>query len=115
MYEYKILEVVKVYDGDTITVILDLGFGISKKEVIRLYGINTPELRGVERPQGLVSRARLLELINNAKNLRIKTHKDKKGKYGRMLGEIFADDYSTSLNHLLISEGLAEEYYGGKK
>jgi micrococcal nuclease len=115
MYEYKILEVVKIYDGDTITVILDLGFGISKKEVIRLYGIDTPELRGEQRPEGLVSRARLVELIKDAEGLTIKTYKDKKGKYGRMLGNIMATNYEESLNQILVNEGLATDYFGGKK
>lgn len=115
MYEYKIVEILKIYDGDTITVTLDLGFGVTKKEIIRLYGIDTPEIRGVERPEGLVSRDRLVDLIENATNLRVKTFKDKKGKYGRMLGKILCDEFDISLNEVLVNEGLAEEYFGGKR
>jgi len=116
MYTYNIKEVIKIYDGDTITVVLDLGFGITKKEVIRLYGIDTPELRGESRPQGLISRARLVELIEEHKDtLYIKTYKDKAGKYGRMLGSIMYKDGDKSLNEMLVDEGLAVEYFGGKK
>ena len=56
MYEYKVKEVIKVYDGDTITVILDLGFNVTKLEIIRFAWINAPELRGEEHDQGIISR-----------------------------------------------------------
>lgn len=111
LYWYKIKEVINVYDGDTITVIIDLGMSISIKETIRLYGINTPEIRGAERPDGLVSKEWLTQKISrNINNLYIRTYKDKSGKYGRLLGEIFVEGEEISLNEQLIQEGLAEYY-----
>ena len=106
-YEYK-ATVVKVYDGDTITVDFDLGFGITlKKQTIRLLGINTPEVRGPERADGILSRNALRHRILD-KQVIIRTSKDKKGKYGRWLGEVFVED--ENINQWLISEGYAEEY-----
>jgi micrococcal nuclease len=107
MYEYS-AEVKKVYDGDTITVDFDLGFGIIlRKQKIRLLGINTPEVRGESREQGLISRDRLRERILG-KTVTIKTSRDKKGKYGRWLGEVFIKD--ENINQWLLNEGLASEY-----
>ena len=107
MYEYRAL-VRKVYDGDTITVDIDLGFDmILRNQKIRLLGINTPEVRGKEREQGLISRDALRKKIGS-KWIIITTQLDKKGKYGRWLGTIFIDE--ENVNEWLISEGLAEEY-----
>ena len=66
MYEYRIRNVLRVYDGDTITVELDLGFGVYKKEKLRFAEINAPELRGEERPEGLKSRDWLKAKIDKA-------------------------------------------------
>ena len=115
MYEYKVKEISKIYDGDTITVVIDLGFDISVKKVIQLWGIDTPEIRGEERPEGLVSRERLVELIEQYPDFYIKTFKDKAGKYGRMLGLLMLPDGSTSMNQILLDEGLAKPYFGGKR
>ena len=107
MYEYK-ATVTKVYDGDTITVDFDLGFGILiRKQKIRLLGINTPEVRGPEKPQGIISRDALRQRILG-KVVTIKTSKDKKGKYGRWLGEVFVEE--ENINQWLITEGYAKEY-----
>ncbi len=107
MYEYK-ATVTKVYDGDTITVDFDLGFGIVlKKQTIRLFGINTPEVRGSEKADGIISRDALRQRILG-KQVIIKTSKDKKGKYGRWLGEVFVAD--ENINQWLISEGYAKKY-----
>jgi endonuclease YncB( thermonuclease family) len=107
MYDYM-AKVIKVYDGDTITVDIDLGFGIElKKQSIRLLGINTPEVRGEEREQGLISKEALSNRILN-KTILLKTYKDKKGKYGRWLGEIYLGE--ENLNEWLINEGYAEKY-----
>ena len=96
----------KVYDGDTVTVDTDLGFGIvSKGMVLRLYGINAPEVRGPEREQGLLSRDFLREQVLD-KDITIMTMKDSKGKYGRYLAYLVVDD--TNINELLVEEGLAE-------
>ena len=97
--------VVKVYDGDTITVDIDLGFHIwMKSEKVRLYRINAPEIRGKQRPEGLKSRDWLREKILNKRVLLV-TYKDKKGKYGRWLADIYLDDIC--LNDQLVKEGLA--------
>ena len=107
MYEYN-ADVIRVYDGDTITVNIDLGFGIwMKNQTIRLYGINTPEIRGEEREQGLIS-AEYLRTKILGKRIILKTVKDKKGKYGRWLGEVYLDDIN--VNQELIEEGLAKPY-----
>ena len=98
----------KVYDGDTITCDIDCGFGIIlKKQKIRLYGINTPEIKGIEREKGIKSRDKLREKILN-KNIIIKTIKDKKGKYGRILGIIYYNN--ENINDWLISNNLATKY-----
>lgn len=112
MYTYRIQEVVKVYDADTITVVIDLGMNISVKETVRLYGINAPEIRGEERSDGLISRDWLRgviqEAISGEQDMYIRTYKDKTGKYGRLLGEIFIGSLETvSLNDQLVSEGMA--------
>lgn len=107
MYEYRAF-VRKVYDGDTVTVDIDLGFDVVLKgQKIRLVRINAPEVRGKERADGLKSRDALREKIGN-KWIKIKTQKDKKGKYGRWLGEIWIDE--VCVNDWLIQEGHATAY-----
>lgn len=112
MYEYNAF-VTKVYDGDTITVDIDLGFGVElKKQTIRLIHINTPEVRGESKEAGYVSRDYVREKILD-KTIILKTTLDKKGKYGRWLGEIIYQNElneSVNLNEELISEGLAIRY-----
>lgn len=97
MHEYDAV-VTKVYDGDTITVDIDLGFGTwIKGEKIRLYGINTPEVRGSEKVRGLAVRDYVRSLILG-KTVKLhtvkkpKTTRGKKGKYGRYLGFVFIED-----------------------
>jgi len=104
MYEYK-ARIVKVYDGDTVTAVVDLGFNVSVTEKLRLHGLDTPEIRGEERPDGLISRDRLRERILD-QEVTIKTFKDKKGKYGRYIAEIYLEE--ENINEWLITEGLAE-------
>jgi len=107
MYEYKAF-VKSVYDGDTVTVDIDLGFNVLLLgQKIRLSRINTPEIKGDQRSAGLQSRDAVRSMILN-KNVIIKTSQDKKGKYGRWLGEIWIDQIC--LNDWLLNEGLAEEY-----
>jgi micrococcal nuclease len=107
MYTYK-AKVIKVYDGDTITADIDLGFGIwMKNQTIRLYGINTPEVRGEERERGTIVRDWLCEQILN-KEVILNTFKDKKGKYGRYLAEIIIND--RNINSELVEQGMAVEY-----
>jgi len=114
MYEYAIKEVLKVVDGDTIDVLIDLGFDLTKKERIRLAGIDTPESRTrnlEEKKMGLEAKEYLQNKLDNCKNLRVKTEKD--GKYGRMLGWIHGND--ENINNIMVTEGYAWEYDGGTK
>jgi len=105
LYHYRGF-VTKVYDGDTITVDIDVGFHITmKNEKIRLYRINTPEVRGAQKEQGIISRDWLRQRILG-KEIRLVTVKDKKGKYGRWLADIWIDDIC--VNDELVTNGLAE-------
>mgnify|MGYP003147094568 FL=1 len=116
MYEYAIKEVVKVVDGDTIDIIIDLGFSLSKKERVRLAGIDTPESRTrdlKEKEFGLEAKAFLARRLKDgmASGLKVKTEKD--GKYGRMLGWIICGE--TNINEEMVYRGYAWEYDGGTK
>lgn len=101
-----------VYDGDTITVTIDLGLKtFINGEKIRLFGINAPEIRGRERSEGLKSRDFLRDQILG-KDIVIRTIKDKKGKYGRYLGELFLEKETgryININDLLVKKGFAKE------
>jgi len=111
LFNYRSI-VTGVYDGDSITIDIDLGFNNWKKnQKVRLLGINTPEIRGEERPDGLVARDRLRELILD-KEIIITSYKDKSGKYGRWLATVFLkqDGMFENINTLLLHEGLAEVY-----
>ena len=106
--------------GDTVDALIDCGFSTFKKERIRLLGIDAPESRTrdkAEKKRGLAAKARLKELIKEGQNkFIVETSIDKKGKYGRLLGEIFREvDSERSYNDMLVSEGHAIEYFGGKK
>jgi micrococcal nuclease len=106
MYEYK-ATIKDVYDGDTVTAIVDLGFHNQTTIKVRLHGINTPELEKTTREAGIKSRDRLRELILG-KEVVIKTFKDKQEKFGRWLGEIYLPgNLELSVNQILLNEGLA--------
>jgi len=114
MYEYKAI-VRKIYDADTITVDIDLGFGTwLKNQQIRLYGINAPEVRGESKVAGFAARDILIKWIPIGSEIIIRTHKDDKEKYGRWLGEIFVPDIATkelaSINEQLVGGGYAVRY-----
>ena len=116
MYEYKVKEIAKVVDGDTVDVIIDLGFGLSKKERCRIAGIDTPEKRTrdlKEKQYGIEATNFMTELLDKAENLIVRTEKD--GKYGRMLGWFYCDNVNGSLNNLMIEAGYAWSYDGGTK
>jgi micrococcal nuclease len=104
LYNYK-STVIKVYDGDTITVDIDLGLCTwIKNQKIRLSRINSKEIKGIERPDGVLAREFLSKLILG-KEIIIKTKKDSKEKYGRWLGEIFIkadDDIMININDFMI-------------
>ncbi len=108
LYQYKAI-VTSVYDGDTCTVDIDLGLHTwVKGEKIRLIRINAPELRGKDRQAGIASRDYLRSLILN-KEIIIATFKDKKGKYGRYLGEIWLlrDGEYINVNNEMVEKGFA--------
>lgn len=119
LYNYR-AKIVSVYDGDTVRANIDLGFGIINNGIggkgvkLRLYGIDTPELRGDNKEEGLKSRDRLRELILD-KDVIIHTIKDKQGKYGRYLAIIWVkngEGVFFNANDKLVEEGLAEiKYY----
>jgi len=106
MYVYKAL-VTKVYDGDTITCDIDLGFSVVLKgQKVRLRGINTPEVKGKTKEEGKKVRDILHKKLIY-KNVTIKTFRDKKEKFGRWLADIVIDDDAVSVNQWLINEGHA--------
>ena len=117
LYNYRISKVVSVYDGDTITVDIDLGFNmIMRKQKLRLYGIDTPEMRGEEKVEGKKVRdfVRGLLLEDPDGDIWIKSYKDKSGKYGRWLATVYfrknQESEYINLNELLVETGRAVEY-----
>lgn len=106
MYQYK-AKIISVYDGDTVTAMVDLGFYHFQQMKFRLYGIDTPELRGEEREEGLKVRDIVREMILD-KDVIINSYKDKQEKYGRYLANIIIGDID--LNVWLVENGHAKEY-----
>ena len=119
MYEYYVNQVTKVVDGDTIDVVLDLGFDILFKSRVRLGGIDTPESRTRDKNEkvlGLESKEYLKHAIEDAKTVVIRTEKmNSSEKYGRILGWVFLDGSEVSINQKMIDEGYAWSYLGGTK
>jgi micrococcal nuclease len=118
-YIYRIKQITKVVDGDTIDADIDLGFDISLTKRIRLAGVDTPESRtsdATEKKYGLESKEWLKHKVESAKNILIKTElPDSTEKYGRIIGHLFINDQETSLNDQMIVEGYAWQYDGGTK
>jgi micrococcal nuclease len=118
-YIYRIKQITKVVDGDTIDADIDLGFDISLSKRIRLAAIDTPESRTAdanEKKYGLQSKEWLKHKVENAKNILIKTElPDSTEKYGRIIGHLYINDQETSLNNQMIIEGYAWTYDGGTK
>ena len=116
MYEYG-CKVTRVVDGDTVDVILDLGFSILHKCRVRLYGIDTPESRTRdkdEKVRGKLASKFLKDAIDNGEKIVLRSKlKDSKGKYGRVLGEIVVDDIN--INVSMIENYLAVAYFGQSK
>ena len=108
MYNYK-AKIIDVYDGDTVTAMVDLGFLHFQEMKLRLYGIDTPELRGEERERGIIVRDILREMVLG-KEVTIRSYKDKQGKYGRYLANIILED-GLEVNQWLVDNGHAKEYY----
>jgi micrococcal nuclease len=105
MYQYK-ATLLRVVDGDTVDVVIELGFHLRMEAKVRLYGINAPELSTDE---GKAAKAKLIELLAQTNSLTLRTIKDRKEKYGRYLG-IFVDEDGHEINARMISEGCAVPY-----
>tara|TARA_R100001509_G_scaffold160995_1_gene129531 strand:- start:411 stop:815 length:405 start_codon:yes stop_codon:yes gene_type:complete len=118
-----VTEIVKVVDGDTIDVIIDLGFDLYKKERVRIAGVDTPEKRTrdlEEKELGIDATNWLTEQLDSAidgeDDLVIRTEIDGGfGKYGRLLGWLYIGEDTESINERMIREGYAWEYDGGTK
>jgi len=105
LYVYK-AKIISIYDGDTVRADIDLGCSVViKNEPLRLDSINAPEVRGDSREDGLKSRDFLRHLILG-KDVIMKTFKDKKGKYGRYIADIYTIE-GVSVSKLLVDEGYA--------
>jgi micrococcal nuclease len=119
MYEYYVRKVEGVVDGDTIDVLIDLGFDILFASRVRLAGIDTPESRTKdlkEKALGLESKEYLKKYLKDAKSVVIKTEKmDSSEKYGRILGWVYVDGDTESLNDKMINDGYAWGYLGDTK
>jgi len=122
-YNFRVVEINKVLDGDTIDVTIDLGFDLFKKERVRVAGVDTPEKRTrdlEEKALGIDATNWLKEKLEGAlagdDDLVIRTELvGGVGKYGRLLGWLYLGDADVSLNEEMIEEGYAWEYDGGTK
>jgi micrococcal nuclease len=119
MYEYYVRKVENVVDGDTIDVLIDLGFDILFQSRVRLAGIDTPESRTKdlsEKALGLEAKEYLKKYFKDAKSVVIKTEKmDSSEKYGRILGWVYVNGDTVSLNDKMINDGYAWGYLGDTK
>ena len=122
-YNFRVVSIDKVLDGDTIDVTIDLGFDLYKKERVRVAGVDTPEKRTrdlEEKALGLDAtywlKKKLEDTISGDDELTIRTELvGGMGKYGRLLGWLYVGDDDVSLNEKMIQEGYAWEYDGGTK
>jgi len=122
MYIYNI-ELLRVVDGDTVDAKIDLGFDVWVKKRVRFSGVNAPESRTrdlEEKARGLAAKDRVKQLLEGTNRIQLTSHGV--GKYGRCLGELHVDVIDgkenltmVSINELLIKEGHAVEYHGGKR
>jgi len=114
MYYYKV-EILRVVDGDTVDVRMDLGFNVWHKCRVRLMGINAPESRTrnlEEKARGLAAKDWLINILESAQS-EIEMQSHGVGKYGRVLGELYINE--VNINQLMVEEGHAELYDGGKR
>ena len=115
MYRYKV-QVTRIVDGDTVDVDVDLGFGmVYKKQRVRMMGVDTPESRTrdlEEKFYGKASKAHLVSILEEG-DVQLQSHG--KGKFGRILGELFIGDSTYSVNQQMIDEHHAVPYFGQSK
>ena len=122
-YNFRVVEINRVLDGDTIDVTIDLGFDLYKKERVRVAGVDTPEKRTRDKEEKALGidatnwlKSKLEEAIKGDDELTIRTElKGGVGKYGRLLGWLYIGDDNVSLNEQMITEGYAWSYDGGTK
>ena len=122
-YNFRVTKINRVVDGDTIDVTLDLGFSLTKKERVRIAGVDTPEKRTRDKEEKTLGidatnwmKEKLTETIKGNEELTIRTELvGGVGKYGRLLGWLYVGDNTVSLNEQMITEGYAWEYDGGTK
>lgn len=122
-YNFRVVEINRVVDGDTIDVTIDLGFDLYKKERVRVAGVDTPEKRTTDLEEKALGydatkwlEGRLAEVLNGSDDLVIRTELvGGVGKYGRLLGWLYVGDAELSLNEQMIEEGYAWAYDGGTK
>jgi micrococcal nuclease len=119
MYQYYVREIKSVVDGDTIDVVIDLGFNVLFEQRVRLAGIDTPESRTsdkFEKSLGIESKEYLKKQLKEAKSIIIKTEKmDSSEKYGRILGWLYVNGDTESVNDKMINDGYAWGYLGDAK
>ena len=122
-YNFRVVKINRVVDGDTIDVTIDLGFDLLKKERVRIAGVDTPEKRTRDKEEKVLGidatnwmKEHLEGAIKGGKELIIRTElKGGVGKYGRLLGWLYVGESNISLNEQMITEGYAWEYDGGTK
>ncbi len=122
-YNFRVTEINRVLDGDTIDVTIDLGFDLYKKERVRVAGVDTPEKRTRDKEEKALGidatnwlKKKLEDTIAGEDELSIRTELvGGMGKYGRLLGWLYIGEDLISLNELMIDEGYAWEYDGGTK
>ena len=122
-YNFRVVKINRVVDGDTIDVTLDLGFSLTKKERVRIAGVDTPEKRTRDKEEKTLGidatnwmKEKLTETIKGDEELVIRTELvGGVGKYGRLLGWLYVGDSDLSLNEQMITEGYAWAYDGGTK
>ncbi len=122
-YNFRVVEITKVLDGDTIDVVIDLGFDLYKKERVRVAGVDTPEKRTKDQEEKELGydatnwlKEKLEGAIHGDDELIVRTELvGGVGKYGRLLGWLYIGDAEVSLNEMMIEEGFAWPYDGGTK
>jgi len=122
-YNFRVTELARVIDGDTIDIVIDLGFNLYKHERVRIAGVDTPEKRTrdlAEKELGIDAtnwlKHALEDVLKGDTELIVRTEIDgSAGKYGRLLGWLYVGDSDLSLNEQMIQEGYAWEYDGGTK
>ena len=122
-YNFRVVKIKKVVDGDTIDVVIDLGFDLYKTERVRVAGVDTPEKRTRNKEEKLLGidatnwmKEKLTGAIKGDDELTIRTELvGSTGKYGRLLGWLYVGDSDISLNEQMIKEGYAHAYSGGTK